>query len=217
MKTGLFFECQQAHCEAVDWLVQLLPAKIKAFIEAESWIGHMNPDTGQPFSSFYECAVTRIPHGLGFDGKDRRHTYAQIVSYCDLQRSDVARMMRQQQPALARHGEIGNGRSRGYNGTSTPARQGNDQHTGGVDNINSTKTPGGTDPAYLVSRLKRDRPDIAERLAGGEFRSVRAAAIEAGIVKVPSVFERVQKLMHGPLRLCRGLHDVQRAIAMQTP
>ena len=60
-----------------------------------------------------------------------------------------------------------------------------------VDNINLPKTPGGTDPAYLVSRLKRDRPDIAERLADGEFRSVRAAAVEAGIVKVPTAFERV--------------------------
>ena len=121
MKTGLFLECQKAHGRAVDWLVQLLPAKIKAFIEAESWAGHINPDTGKPFGSFYECAVTRIPHGLGFDGKDRRHTYAQVVSYCDLQRGDVAMMMRQQQPALAGHGEIGNGRSRDYNIMSTPA------------------------------------------------------------------------------------------------
>jgi hypothetical protein len=59
----------------------------------------------------------------------------------------------------------------------------------------STPTRQGTDPSYLVSRLKRDAPEVAERLAGGEFRSVRAAAIEAGIVKVPTVFERVQKLL----------------------
>jgi hypothetical protein len=175
MKTGLFLECQKAHGRAVDWLVQLLPAKIKAFIEAESWTGHINPDTGKPFSSFYECAVTRIPHGLGFDGKDRRHTYAQIVSYCDLQRGDVAMMMRQQQPALARPGRP-KGTEKGYNVTFTPA-------------------PRGNGPAYLVSRLKRDAPEVAERLADGEFRSVRAAAIEAGIVKVPTVFERVQKLL----------------------
>jgi hypothetical protein len=32
----------------------------------------------------------------------------------------------------------------------------------------------------LISRLKRDRPDIAQRLANGEFRSVRAAARAAG-------------------------------------
>jgi len=75
------------------------------------------------------------------------------------------------------------------------ARPGRPKAGGKVDNVNFTKTPGGNAPAYLVSRLKRDRPDIAERLADGEFRSVRAAAIEAGIVKVPSVFERVQKLL----------------------
>lgn len=88
----------------------------------------------------------------------------------------TVRELVEQQPALAAHGQIGRSRNR-------------------VDNINSNKTPGGTDPAYLVSRLKRDRPDIAQRLADGEFRSVRAAAIEAGIVKVPTVFERVQKLL----------------------
>jgi len=33
----------------------------------------------------------------------------------------------------------------------------------------------------LIARMKRDAPDIAERLAEGEFRSVRAAARAAGI------------------------------------
>jgi hypothetical protein len=75
------------------------------------------------------------------------------------------------------------------------ARPGRPRGGGKADNISFSKTPHGTDPAYLVSRLKRDAPEVAERLAGGEFRSVRAAAIEAGIVKVPTVFERVQKLL----------------------
>ncbi len=33
----------------------------------------------------------------------------------------------------------------------------------------------GTSAAYRVSKLKRDRPDIAERLAHGEYKSVSAA------------------------------------------
>ena len=33
-----------------------------------------------------------------------------------------------------------------------------------------------------MARLKRDHKNIADRLANGEFRSARAAAIEAGIV-----------------------------------
>jgi hypothetical protein len=48
----------------------------------------------------------------------------------------------------------------------------------------STSTSGGRrDSAYLAARIKRDRPDIAERAEAGEFKSVRAAAIEAGIIK----------------------------------
>lgn len=50
-----------------------------------------------------------------------------------------------------------------------------------VDNY-QLKHDGGTDPRYLEARIERDRPDILARLDAGEFRSVRAAAIEAGII-----------------------------------
>jgi hypothetical protein len=49
-----------------------------------------------------------------------------------------------------------------------------------IDNI---KSFGGTSAAYLAARLQRDFPEIAKGLAKGKFKSVRAAAIEAGIVK----------------------------------
>jgi hypothetical protein len=64
----------------------------------------------------------------------------------------------------AEWGEVGNGRSRDSDGKPTPVK-------------------GGNNSDYLVRRLKRDAPEIAKRLAKGEFPSVRAAAIEAGIVK----------------------------------
>jgi len=38
-----------------------------------------------------------------------------------------------------------------------------------VDNIN-LKTPGGTSPTYALRRLKRDRPDLAERVLPGAVR-----------------------------------------------
>jgi hypothetical protein len=40
---------------------------------------------------------------------------------------------------------------------------------------------------YLVARIKRDRPDIAERMINGDFKSVNAAAREAGINVRPTV------------------------------
>ncbi len=39
---------------------------------------------------------------------------------------------------------------------------------------------------YLVRRLKRDFPEIAEALARGEYPSARAAAIAAGIIRKPT-------------------------------
>lgn len=47
-----------------------------------------------------------------------------------------------------------------------------------VNNVN-LKTPGGNSPTYALRRLKRDRPDLAERVVAGEL-SANAAAIEAG-------------------------------------
>lgn len=68
---------------------------------------------------------------------------------------------------LPAHGEIGGGHVR-------------------VDNVKSAE--GGNSQSYLLRRLKRDRPELIEQIEAGTIKSVRAAAIEAGIVKdVPSV------------------------------
>ena len=40
----------------------------------------------------------------------------------------------------------------------------------------------GTGVAYVVARIKGDRPDIGKRIGKGEFKSARAAAREAGMV-----------------------------------
>ncbi len=52
------------------------------------------------------------------------------------------------------------------------------------------KDPGGDrksekrDKNYYLARLKRDHPEIFRKLEAGEYSSVRAASIAAGIVKV---------------------------------
>lgn len=55
------------------------------------------------------------------------------------------------------------------------------------------KSKGGNRPAYLAGRLKRDHPEIAARVEAGEFRSVRAAAREAGIVKPPDPLKQLRR------------------------
>ena len=76
----------------------------------------------------------------------------------------------------------------------TFAKAGDNQHTlkeGGRDNITTrSQSEGGTSAAYLAARLKKaGRDDLLEQIGPGKpYRSVRAAAIEAGIVKdVPTV------------------------------
>jgi hypothetical protein len=48
---------------------------------------------------------------------------------------------------------------------------------------NGQKLPsqGGQSKARLAARLKRDHPEIADRVQAGEFKSIRAAAIAAGM------------------------------------
>jgi hypothetical protein len=62
---------------------------------------------------------------------------------------------------LAKDGEIGRGRNRSYNV---------------IPNY-------GNNGSYLTRRIARDRPDILDRMKAGEFKSVRAAAREAGLIK----------------------------------
>jgi len=65
-----------------------------------------------------------------------------------------------------------------------------EQGNGKVYNINLI---GGTRAKYLAARIARDRPDILEEMKAGKYRSVRAAAIDAGIIKVPTNIQNAQK------------------------
>jgi hypothetical protein len=60
---------------------------------------------------------------------------------------------------------------------------GANQHTApsGLDNY-QVQHRGGTGSSYLEARLRRDAPDHAQALERGDYRSVRAAAIAAGII-----------------------------------
>lgn len=85
------------------------------------------------------------------------------------------------------------------------AEHGDNQHTlkdGGYSkNENRISTPkGGTNQPYRIAKLKRDYPAIAQRLAQGEFRSVREAERAAGL-DVPPKLSRVRKLIRAYDRL----------------
>jgi hypothetical protein len=52
-------------------------------------------------------------------------------------------------------------------------------------------TRGTTGRSYLAARIKRDRPDIAARI--DDYPSIRAAAIDAGIVRVPTPLDTLRR------------------------
>ena len=83
-----------------------------------------------------------------------------------------AKGQREKAGVVAKHGAVGNGRSR-------------------VDNVKSTK--GGNSADYLLAKLNRDKPAIAKAYADGKYKSVRAAAIAAGIIKVKTPVEKAVK------------------------
>jgi hypothetical protein len=78
---------------------------------------------------------------------------------------------------LAKPGEIGRGRTKDRVANS---------HSNQLSSDSAER---------IVRRLKRDAPEIAEALGRGEFKSARAAGIAAGIIRPPTPFEQVCKLL----------------------
>jgi hypothetical protein len=71
-----------------------------------------------------------------------------------------------------------------------PANSGRPKREGKV--ANSYLAKGSTSAARIVAKLKRDAPEIAKALARGEFKSARAAAIAAGMIKVKTPLDQLR-------------------------
>ena len=134
---------------------------------------------GEPFESFLDAATANQPYGLGLGQYHGWVSVSQAYELCHgfkrvqraLQRKFVEEQIEEAKngKVIAKHGEIGNGRSRG-------------------DNITSTQR--GTSVEYLMAVMVRnarsgDKKAIAalEGLETGRLTSVRQAAIKCGIVK----------------------------------
>lgn len=68
----------------------------------------------------------------------------------------------------------------------------------------------GSNPDYLTARIRRDAPEVAEALDRGEFKSARAAAIEAGIIKPVPTIRLVSDIRVVAAKLCQHLTPEQR-------
>ncbi len=139
-----------------------LPRELARIYESESW-REWSDSKGKPFETFLDALTARQPYGLGVGQYASWIDAAQLWALCtgySKMRKELLRLAADQVKPIA--------------------ARGSNQHSGGVDIINSS---GGTSAAYLLGRLKRDHPEVLARLQSGELTSVRKAAIDAGIVK----------------------------------
>ena len=118
-------------------------------------------DNGEPFTSFREFAEYPLWHGLNC-ARDR------LILYCEHDPECRALLLEQveQMPSADQ--------------TENPRNPSGRKGKESIDNIN--RLAGGTDPSYILARLKRDPPDLARQVIDGAI-SAHAAAIEAGIRK----------------------------------
>lgn len=90
------------------------------------------------------------------------------------------------------------------------AQHGTNQHREQQKEELTLSTPkGGNGQAYLLRRLSRDAPEVLERVKAGEFKSARAAAIEAGIIKPVPTIRLVDDLEKVAENICRHLSTDQ--------
>ena len=134
----------------------------------------LNDWDGNPFVSYEYFCLAKYPYGLGYS----KNHIDQIVHE---RRSAQALAANPEVKALAEP-TIGVGVPGPGRGNKT------------LDNVNGLSAQGGNSSSYLVRRLKRDAPEIAEGLANGEYPSARRAAIAAGIIREPTLLEQVFKL-----------------------
>ena len=135
------------------------------FIKYRGWEA-LTKRYDKPFVSYEDFCTTKPPFGLGYEPEEIEEIIVERKS---------AEAQAQNAKDLGKHG-----------GDHMPGDRKQ------VDDVNLL-SQGGNQVSYLTARIKRDHPEILERMKAGEFKSVRQAAIEAGIIKEPTTLELLNR------------------------
>lgn len=142
-----------------------LPRQLDNIREKELW-RHWRTASGKQFKTFAAAVSARQPHGIGLGQYHGWITASQAYELCD----GFSELQKKLRPLIGRE-------------VKPVAKNGTNQHSKrGRDNV--TPSGRGNSKEYLLGVLKRDHRDIFDKWCDGEFRSVRQAAIKAGIIKV---------------------------------
>lgn len=142
----------------------LVPMHLKTVIERKEWEKCANKK-GEAFKSFEEFVAYPLWWGL-------QSSIDELKAFC-IKHDDVRRLIDGAVVAAAPHGT--------------------NQHSGG-SNTTSLSSSGGRGSNYTLKRLKRDRPDLAEKVIAGEL-SANAAAVKAGFRHKPTPYLQILRLL----------------------
>lgn len=137
----------------------VLPNRLEYILEKKIWKDLERAD-GERFTSFSEFLTDNQPYGLGIGQYNHFFNLDQLQAICKNRRALSSAL------AQARPNNRGKRNDLVYN----------------VNQVND-KAKKGNSREYLLRRLEKEAPEIHERWIAGEFKSVRAAAIAAGIIK----------------------------------
>jgi len=164
MPTDSIDRLQRLMIDGGEKAFDLVPLTLVNVLKERQWADKVDKN-GEPFQSFESFVAHKLWWGL-------ESSIDELLAYCR-KHEEAQRLIKAEIQPLPAHGEIGGG------------------HSGRADNIRSDH---GTNPTYALKRLKRDRPDLAEKVIAGEM-SANRAAIEAGFRRVLTPFEHILKLI----------------------
>jgi hypothetical protein len=154
---------QSALIHGGKWLDEL-PAIVVEICDTEAW-KTCKDRNGEVFSSFTDMICAELPEGFGITVPKLRKLVAGTIA---------------ERPLAVAVGEE-------QATTVKPGRPDEEKRSNGT-NIQTS----GNGSEYLLRRLAKTAPEFVDRYEAGEFPSVRQAAIAAGIVKVPTVMDRLR-------------------------
>jgi exoribonuclease II len=177
---------QQLVAKASPEVVSMLPQHLDEIRRSELYRQWMRSDGGR-FETFQECVEAQQPHGLGLGQYRQWITPFQVYHLCDGY-SDLQKALRpfvlDRLPAIAQ------------------GKRTDKEHLSNRKKLQG----GGTGEEYLLRRLKKhdaqNKTEFAAKWARGEYKSVRKAAIAAGIV-TPKTGGRPLKKDEDPVEMVK--------------
>ena len=148
---------------------RLAPEDFAVFLDSANDL--LNVSSFKTLSEFVTTSVNR--NGLGLTIEE-----ANVLLSMNKSRRDLVETLSQKLTLAERAKEINKVAEQGKSTHSTKPLK-NKTIVDNSKNVNYSL--GGNDSSYRIGKLKRDHPEVAERLCNGEFKNVREAERAAGV------------------------------------